>query len=384
MFVQRLMLAGSVVAVIGTSYACDADTTAPTPTAPAAVVSLDWQKKAGDLVAAARMSPLAAGRTYAAVSVAQFRAVKAVDANAGITGDAVHPARLGALAAASVQVLSFLFPASADSLERSLAVLAEANRSNQQAFTRGVELGRAIGSDRVENLKADGFTKAWTGSAPTGAGMWTPVSSPPSGVTLGGATPYFLKSGNQFRPAAPPAFGTAAFTTDLNEVLQFSQNRTADQLALAKQWDYATGTTTPVGYWNNVAVGYIAQKGMDELAATRVLSLMQATVFDAQIACWDAKYTYWYIRPYQANTSISLVLAAPNHPSYPSGHSCVSASAARILANFFPEHAAELDKLVVDAGMSRVYAGIHYRFDITAGQKLGRDVAEWALAQGSL
>ena len=211
--------------------------------------------------------------------------------------------------------------------------------------------------------------------------MWTPVSNPPAGVTLGSATPWFLASGSQFRPA-PPAYGSAAFNADLNEVLQYAQNRTAEQLALAKQWDYSAGTTTPVGYWNKTALTYITDQKLDELAATHVLALMHAAVFDAQIACWDAKYHYWMARPYQANSGISTVLSPPNHPTFPSGHSCVSASAARVLEEFFPSQAGELNQLVTNAGVSRIYAGIHYRFDITAGQQIGKQVAELALSKG--
>jgi membrane-associated phospholipid phosphatase len=353
--------------------ACDDGTAAPlqiTPP-PAASVSIDWQQRAGTLIAAARMSPLAAGRVYAAVSVAQHRAARAVEP-ASMDGAAAYDARLGAVASASVQVLSYLFPTSADSLGRMVS-------STQGEFARGVALGRIHGDAIVERLKVDGFTRAWTGNVPTGPGTWSPVTTPPAGVTLGSVTPYYLQSGSQFRPAAPPAFGSAAFNADLNEVVQFTKNRTAEQLAIARGWDYAAGTTTPVGYWNKTALEMVAQFGLDDLSATRVLALMHASVFDAEIACWDAKYQYWLIRPYQASTEISMVLAAPNHPAFPSGHSCVSASAARVLQEFFPERTTELNRLVVEAGMSRIYAGIHYRFDVTAGQNLGKAVAEWAI-----
>jgi hypothetical protein len=320
------------------------------------------------------MSPLAAGRVYAAISVAQYRAAKAAEPSS-LPGAAAYEARQGAVAGASVQVLSFLFPAAADSLARTLI-------SASGEFARGVAIGRAAGDEMVERLKVDGFTRAWTGTAPTGPGMWTPVTNPPSGVTLGSAVPYFLTSGSQLRPAAPPTFGSAAFNTDLNEVVQFTLNRTAEQLALAKSWDYAPGTTTPVGYWNKAAQDYIMQKGMDELAATRVLGIMHASVYDALIACWDAKYHYWMIRPYQASAQVALALGAPNHPAFPSGHSCVSASAARVLQEFFPDKSTELNKLVADAGMSRIYAGIHYRFDVTAGQQIGKSAAELGIAKG--
>jgi membrane-associated phospholipid phosphatase len=75
-----------------------------------------------------------------------------------------------------------------------------------------------------------------------------------------------------------------------------------------------------------------------------------------------------------------LTFGLPNHPSYPSGHSCVSAAAATVLKELFPERGAEVDGWVEEAGLSRLYAGIHYRFDITAGADLGRAVAQWAIA----
>jgi hypothetical protein len=378
MFIRPFSIA--VVSLGASLAACnDSTSTTPVPPAPAASVSLDWMQRTGALVASNRLNPLAAGRTYAALSVAQYRAAKA--AGLGPTrGEATYEARAGALVGASVQVLSFLFPASADSLGRVLATQVGTRSGDRHAeFSRGVAAGRKAGDEIIERLKNDGFTRAWTGPAPTGTGMWVPVALPPAGATLGSVTPYSLQSGSQFRPT-PPAVGSAAFNADLNEVLQFSKNRTPAQLELARTWDYSAGTTTPVGYWNKTALQYVADKRLDDLSAARVFALMHAAVFDAQIACWDAKYHYWITRPYQANTEISPVLAPPNHPAFPSGHSCVSASAARVLAEFFPDQTTTLQSLVVDAGMSRIYAGIHYRFDITAGQELGRLVANWVIS----
>ena len=373
MFIRAILIAGTLSIGAMSIAACDDGGPIVIPPPPAASVSLDWLQRTGTLVASARMNPLAAGRVYAAVSVAQFKAAEAADVGPIATGTP-HDARLGAIAGASVQVLSFLFPAAADSLGRTLA-------NGSAEFMRGVAIGRAAGDQLVTRIKNDGFSKPWTGTAPTGTGIWTPVTNPPAGILLGSVTPYFLTSGSQFRPTAP-AYGSAAFNTDLNEVVQFAKNRTAEQIAMAKQWDYAAGTTTAVGYWNKAAVDYIAGTDMDELEATRVLALMHAAVFDAQIACWDAKYHYWMARPYQASTEVATVLPPPNHPAFPSGHSCVSASAARVLQEFFPDKTTELTKLVTEAGMSRIYAGIHYRFDINAGQQLGKSVAELAIAKG--
>ena len=99
------------------------------------------------------------------------------------------------------------------------------------------------------------------------------------------------------------------------------------------------------------------------------------------------KYHYLLVRPTQAEPLITLAIGPPgapfglpNHPSYPSGHSCQSAAAAAVIANYFPAHAAELEALVQEAGMSRLYGGLHYPFDMAAGQALGRATALWALA----
>jgi hypothetical protein len=163
--------------------------------------------------------------------------------------------------------------------------------------------------------------------------------------------------------------------------VSITQNRTAAQTASALSWNYGGGTPTPPGYWNQVATQLTTANNLDEEATAEVFGLMNAAIFDALIGCWDAKYTYWFIRPYQA-TSLSTVLAPPNHPAYPSGHSCVSASAATVLAHFFPANATDLMNRVNEAGMSRIIAGIHYRFDITVGNEIGKAAAELAISRG--
>jgi membrane-associated phospholipid phosphatase len=356
-----------------------------------AAATLEWQEVARNLVAANRLSPLATGRVLAALGLAQYQAAADVDGPAaelqtqsgnGPGGRALYEARRGAVAGAAAQVLTFFFRADSAALAQRVAQMGEAGPGDvHPEFTRGVALGRVQGEVVLNHVRNDGFTRPWQGPAPTGAGIWTPGALPPAGGTLGAVTPYFLTSGSQFRPAAPPVFGTPAFTAAINEVVTTTVNRTPPQLLIAQTWDYAAGSPTPVGFWNKTAAQYVAANQLDELAAARVFALTHTAVFDALIGCWDAKYFYWTIRPYQASASVALALGAPNHPSYPSGHSCVSASAGRVLATIFPEHTSELDALVTEAGMSRVYAGIHYMFDVTAGQQLGRSVADWTIAR---
>ena len=391
--------------------ACSDQTTAPrpsgsvgdrpngTPSQPIIVPSsVEWQERARNLVAANNLSPLAAARIFSALSVAQYRAVMAIQFPDG-NGDTPEPAatrmngggqhmlegRRGAVAGASAQVLSFFFAGASGSLEQEVRRQGELTESGvvHPAFTRGVAFGRTAGNALVERVKNDGFTTPWTGTVPVGPGKWV-ANGPPAGATFGGVTPYFLTSGSQFRSPPPPAFDSPAFLADLAEIRTLSDTRTPAQTSSAVSWNYGTGTFTPVGYWNLTASNYVVVKAMDELEATRTFALTNAAMMDALIACWESKYYHWTLRPSQADQAITMTFGLPNHPSYPSGHSCVSAAGAGVLAELFPERKAELQTWVTEAGLSRMYAGIHYRFDITAGKNLGEAVAQWALANANL
>jgi hypothetical protein len=100
---------------------------------------------------------------------------------------------------------------------------------------------------------------------------------------------------------------------------------------------------------------------------------------DAFIACHDAKYTYWLIRPSQADPGITLSVPLPNFPAYPSNHACITGASMAVLARLFPSDADRLNALADDAALSRVVGGIHYRFDGDVGLALGRRVAGWAI-----
>jgi membrane-associated phospholipid phosphatase len=353
--------------------------------------SLGWQAQARTLVGTANMSPLAAARVYAALSVAQYAAVMASDdadtdgelAENGIGsgGRSALEAHRGAVAGASAQVLSFFFPAAASALEQRVVVEGEAGPGDvHPQFTRGVALGRTAGNAIVDRTKADHFTAPWTGTVPAGPGMWV-ANGPPAGATFGGVTPYLLTSASQFRAPPPPAFNSPAFLTDLAEIKSIAVARTPAQQMNAIYWNFPTGTFTPPGYWNLTTGNYIESHGLDERGATHAFALTSAAMMDGLIGCWDSKYYYWMLRPSQGDPTITLSFGLPNHPSYPSGHSCASAAAATVLAYLFPDRAAEVAGWVADAGLSRMYAGIHYRFDITAGKTLGDAIGQWAIAR---
>ncbi len=307
------------------------------------------------------LNPLQATHAYALVGVAQYLAVQQADAAAGSDGRSQFEAERGAVAGASAVVLTYLFPGGAPAYEALVMEQSSAGPGQPNPwFARGEAIGREVGAAIVTRAQGDGYSR-----------VVNPV------------TPWFLTSASQFRPDPPPAFGSATFNAALAEIRNLSDNRTAEQRRIAAAWAYNTGTITPPGFWLQVATDGINAHGLSERETTHLYALLSATMLDAAIGCWDAKLTYWLVRPWIADPGIVVVIpevGKPNHPSYPSGHSCVSASAAEVISTFFPDERAQLDAMVIEAGLSRMYGGIHYGFDITAGQDLGRNVARFTIA----
>ena len=402
MMTSRQRTTAGLVLSVAAVLACADQPTAPVlpPSGPTLnatafsteLLSTQWQEELQAFVRAKLISPLAAGRMYAGLSVAQYRAVVAVDEHLstegtltahrfGAGGRSRFEAHRGAVSGASAVVLSFLFPEAADALEEQVERDATSSKGKvHPSFSRGLAVGRAAGEDMIEHLQNDGSSLPFTGTIPVGECFWTPAPGvPPGGANLGGVTPYLVNSTSQFRSAAPPDCDSPEFEADLEEVATIAENRTAQQVAIAQFWATAGQLSTPFGYWAQVAADYIEEASLSERAATHVFALMHAAQFDAQLTCFETKYHYFVIRPSQADPAITLVIPLPNYPAYPSGHACISSAAAHVLKHFFPANTSELTDLVTEAGLSRIYAGIHYRFDIDAAWVLGTAVAEWAI-----
>lgn len=376
------LLATTSIAVL--IAACSSDAIAPIPACARAaqvstdsVASLKWNEVTRAMVVKYRTDPSA--RPYAVVSAAQYLAALAAEKSTA----SPCPSMRAATGAASSAVLAYLYPAEADSLharlQRQLAA-DEAKGLGSQAS--GTALGTAAAERVIALARTDGLTASWTGSVPTGPGMWfssTKPATPPATPMLGRMRPYFLTSNDQFRPAAPPAFGSSEYATALAEVKQVAATRTTEQLQSAQKWAFSGGTYRTQGHWNVVATELASARGLREMEATHMLAVLNMAMNDASIACFDAKYTYWLIRPSQADTTIALAISLPNHPSYPSSHSCTSGAGAAVIGTLYPGEAARVDAMADEIGLSRLYAGIHYRFDIAAGLKIGKDVGALAM-----
>jgi membrane-associated phospholipid phosphatase len=338
-----------------------------------------WNQIARDLVVKHKTGAAPAVRVYALVSVAQYNAV--VAAEEGKSGS-LYPSGRAALAGASAAVLAHLYPAEVDHLESRVqeqAVTCAGSRSTD--FASGDQIGRSVAAAVITRAMGDGFSAPFTGTVPACPGCWRPVPTPPAFATLGQAKTFFLTSGDQFRPPPPPPVDSPAFLADLTEVRGISDTRTAAQEEIAKRWSLQGGTVTPLGHWNVVASDLIVRNRLSERRAAHVLALMNVAGYDALVASHEAKYTYWLLRPTQADPAITMPIALPSFPSYPSNHAALSAVAATVLGSVFPPERTTLDAAAEEAGVSRIYGGIHYRFDSVAGLALGRAIAGFVLAQ---
>jgi membrane-associated phospholipid phosphatase len=330
-------------------------------------------------------SPLAPARNFSLVAVAGYDA--AVAAGAAPAASGRSPSEAGAVAGAAAAVLRALYPMEDTAVTAQLladrSYFAGIAGEATVDFTAGETVGARVAALVMTRASTDRTNAAWTGSIPTGPGYWLNGAAPaqPVAPLWGQSRAWFLTSGDQFRPAAPPTITSAAYTADLAEVRSVTAARTPAQLTIAQFWQFASGPAGPMGHFTEVANGLTTTAQMNERRTARVYALLHMALFDATVACWDAKYAYWFIRPFQADPSITTPVGRPNFPSYPSAHSCITGTAAGVLTGLFPVAKPELDAKVAEAGIARIYAGLHFRFDITAGQELGAKVAALALTR---
>ena len=167
----------------------------------------------------------------------------------------------------------------------------------------------------------------------------------------------------------------------MQEVRAVADSRTNGQIRVAQHWENLTGAFA-AGTWNQIARAAMAARGFDEATTARNLALIHVAGFDGVVACHDTKYTYWVPRPPQAEPAITLAVGVPNHPSYPSNHSCISGSIGRVLDALLPGSHGMYTRMGNEAGQSRLFGGIHYPMDMEAGNAIAARVAEKALQSG--
>ena len=294
-----------------------------------------------------------------------------------------YPSELAVAAGAASVVLAYAWPADAQSF-RDLAVEAGlasvgAGINYPSDFDHGMLLGRAVGARVIAWAESDGSQFAWTGSVPTTPGLWNGTN--PLEPLAGTWKTWVLRSGDQLRPGPPLAYNSSEKRAELNEIKSLTRSFAMNQKAFYYQ--AAEGIFTN---WYQTLSQRLFESRLDENAprSARAYALASIAHHDASVACWDGKYAYWAIRPFQLDSTVTTLFPSPNHPSYPAAHGCYSGAIARVIGQLFPDFADTMEAPSTEAAQSRIWAGIHYRSDVNAGLTIGRKVGDLVLERAAL
>lgn len=315
----------------------------------------------------------------------------------GATDLPSYPAAGAVVAVTSRDILTRLFPLEKSYLEAKakehLQSLIWSGSQVSSDVAAGELIGASVAKLALQRAAGDGMNKAQTpraisDSIKTAAfkrfgWQWVNQETPTRPV---GLAPFFgrvkmwsVPRVEEVRPGPPPAIGSPEFQRNVEELQQIAEKLTPAQRRIANWWSDGLGTYTPPGHWNRRAKEYCQAYRLNPLRTARTLAYLNMAMMDAGISCWDAKYFYHYPRPIQAIPGFKTILGTPNFPAYTSGHSTFSAAAAAILGYVFPEEREKCLAWAREAAESRIYGGIHYRFDAEVGLEQGQKVAAYTL-----
>ena len=363
-------------------------------------------------------NPPYASRAYSYVTVAQYEALKVAwhykylyrraapsQVDSGVrallpaTGEPAYPSEDAVVSAVTAEMLKLLFPTNVDEItlkaaeQRQAALLG--GRATASDIAAGLALGQAVATQVIARANADGmrtaagspalFQALAAAAVARGEVPWRSQETPPRPPMLAafGSVRSWMMTPEDIlreRPPAPPSTSSALMQRELAEVKDAVDNGTREQMAIAYFWADGVSTPTPPGHWNFIAMPHLRAANWSEVRTARAFALLNMAMHDAAVATWDAKYAYFNPRPAQLDPTIRTIMGLPNFPAYVSGHSTYSASAAAVLSYLFPAEAASFAAMRDEAGISRLYGGIHYRSDIDLGKALGQRVGGYTVA----
>jgi hypothetical protein len=382
---------------------------------------LYWNRRAIDTTRLARNPPPLAAVFFATYHTAIFDAVNGVTrTNHGwLVNDPAPPGINvdAAVAGAAHTAMVALWSATSNpynfevAYDKALAAIPDG-----PAKTNGIAWGDEVARRVLAWLAKSGYNKPIPGKySSTAPGKWreTPSQFRPALLPFWGhVTPFVMTSPHQFRAPPPESLGSKAYAEELAFVAKRGARDNADrteyQTLTTPFWNDDLGTSTPPGHWNMIAQDIARRKNLSLPECARLFALLNMAEADAGISCWETKYFYNVWRPETALRELNAKLnphakvdpdfipnmPSPPFPSYTSGHSTFSAAGARLLARFFgtddipfsvtsdglPGAVHTFKKLsdaCTEAGMSRVWGGIHTMSDNLQGQKAGREIADW-------
>ena len=373
------------------------------PAGPPDTYVTNWDAVGTQAFSAAGLTPAEGHVIFAYVAVAVYDSVVAIKGGYkpfAVDVDAPRRASMqAAVAAAAHRTLAHYLPAQAAGIIDPAYTASLATIPAGTAKTAGIGVGEAVAHLFIAHRADDGFRApvTFTPPNPPTPGAWLPTATtPPIGPYLGLMRPFSLRSADQFRPDGPPRLGSSEWAREYNEVKGIgsstSTTRTADQTIAARFWAEA-----PVQQAHGSFRKFVLDHKLDVKQAARFMAMISVVYADALIACFDAKYHYKFWRPITAiragdtdgnaatvgDPAWSPLLPTPNHPEYPSAHSCVTPAGGRVIARFLgtnkidltipsltnlgDRHYARVSDLQYEVGNARIWGGIHYRSAVEDG-----------------
>ena len=296
------------------------------------------------------------------------------------------------------------------------------------AKSKGIALGRAAAKAILKRRESDHWNAQanyqWHPMAPGVYAEFSEHSATPKGFTFGAGwskmKPFILAKAEQFRAPPPPSIRSHRYTAAFNEVKEVgryaSGSRTPDQTHLAMWWKEFVESSH-----NRLARKIATREGSGLWDSAKLFALLNMSITDAYISVFDSKFFYNHWRPYTAirwaaHDGNPDTVADPQwnnthrhtyaFPSYPSAHGAASGAAMTILGRTFGdryrftmstpevEQAGPLSTKVRmvpptrsftsfsaaahECALSRVYLGIHFRYDSEQGEQLGKNVGTYA------
>ena len=318
--------------------------------------------------------------------------------------------KIAAADEAAHDVLVFLYPAFQASLDTELQQdLAQIPDNERKA--QGVAVGQAVAGQLLAARGVDGANVSpppyVPGTQPGDYQLTPPNFAPADFTQWPQVTPFALERADQFRPGPPPALTSDTYTEVFNEVKSLgfidSTTRTAEQTQIGKFWN---GNIQD--FWNEIAQTAALHHQLNLDHSARLFALLNISLADTAIGFFEAKYAYNFWRPVTAvqladtdgnpqtepnPTWLPLSTKTAPDPSYPGAHSAISKAGATVLSFYFGDqftfdvsseslagvtrHFTRFSAAAEEAGLSRIYAGQHFRTDHIAGKSLGRQVAEF-------
>lgn len=367
-------------------------------------------------------------RYYAMLHIAQFDAVNSIERRYTPYHTAVWASRGASTKAAAAQaardVLVGLLPAQQAIYDAALAEDLEGIPPGRAA--QGIAVGKAVAKKILEWRADDGSGDPQTPYVlPALPGLWqgaTPGASA-AFTQVPGVTPFALRSTTQFMPLRHPELSSPRYAADFNEVKEIGSStsslRSVEQTTLARLWAGATTSTTAFAVWNNAARDVARARGLALLQTARVYALLNSTVQDGLLTSMTSKLVYGLWRPQTAirragedlnadtaaDAAWTSLLGNPPYPSYAGNMACIGASSARALELAFGSDAASFTvvwkgntvnnvtnpdvsrsyasfwQLALQEADSRIWGGIHFRFDNDASLEMCPKAVDYAYAR---